>query len=166
MAMTNSSSASKRTEHLDPSVSRIAGAASALLGLAGVGALLCFLIVAEGLAMPTTIAVVFEMVLLGLVAAAGVQLLLNQVWAQRFLLGFWLAVLVLVTIALIGDLLSGAATWWSRTPPGSSVAVGGAGGSQVPAWWGILPPTGSVAVLLVPAAAAAILLIRASRVGT
>ena len=162
MAVSESSGSPAEPLHLP--TARAAGAVSLAVSLAGLAFAIAYLIVADGLGPVGAAAVVCELVLLGVMTTAGMALLLGRPWAQRVLLGFWLAVAVVALVALVGDLLGGAVSWWVRLPADADKALDSAG-KPLPLW-GIWPPPGALAVTLVVTIATVWLVMAASAEAT
>ncbi|HOD82804.1 MAG: hypothetical protein BWX88_04686 [Planctomycetes bacterium ADurb.Bin126] len=98
-------------EVLDPMFSRLASAASAVLALGG-AALVVILALVSKLNLGGGAYVLGWLVLLGIVVGASVQLLRGQVWAQRFLLIFWMLVALAALLLVLGSLLWSLPAWW------------------------------------------------------
>ena len=125
--MAVSDTSSKRTGsqelgQLAAAPARTAGLISIVLGVAGITCLIIYLATTKSPGAGVVVLVTFELAMLAMAVVAGTQLLMQQVWAQRILLGLWLAVATAVLILLMGDLVGGAATWWTRTVPETAAA--------------------------------------------
>jgi hypothetical protein len=121
-----------------------------------------YLAAAESLSGPALVLLGGEILLLAMATTASIFLAAGKVWAQRALLGFFLAVAIVLSVALIAEILSGVDAWWQRDlPPETSRTLAGED-EYLPAW-GIYPAPGFVALLLVPVLACIALLVGSTR---
>jgi len=111
----------KPAQLLDASAAKRAGAFSILLALLSAAAIVAYLVHVKGGPPLLTALGVAKIAILALMAAAGVQLIRQRSWAQRFLLIVWLAALIgAVTLSVVA-LLWGTPAWWNFYWPPAAV---------------------------------------------
>ena len=98
-------------EELDPLMSRLSSLGSIVLALGG-AALVLVLALTNKLSLGGGAYVAGWIILLAFVIGASVQLLRGQVWAQRFLLIFWMLTAMACLLLVLSHVLSGMPSWW------------------------------------------------------
>jgi hypothetical protein len=162
MAVTQT--ASRHIEQLAESRARLAASVSLVLSAGGIAAVVAYLATAGPLATGATVQAVAELAFLAVAGLCAAHLLAGRVWAQRALLGLWLAAGVLIVVAIVGDALGGRAAAWSR--PIGERSAGYFAADRPVATWALAPATGVLALLLVPVAGAIWTLLTAARRGS
>jgi len=113
MAITNNKNESAPLGLLNAGAARLAGVLSILLAAASIAAIILYLLYLEQ-GQPALAAVaVLKIAFLAVVVVAGIQLIRQRSWAQRFLLIVWLAGLVGAVCTSAAVMLSGESPdWW------------------------------------------------------
>jgi len=114
----------KPAQLLDAPAARRAGAFSILLALLSIAAIVAYLVSVKGGPPLLTGLGLGKVALLAAMAAAGVQLIRQRSWAQRFLLIVWLAALIGAAALAVAVLLWGKPAWWGISWPPAAVLPG------------------------------------------
>ena len=115
--------ASKPTEQLNEALTRPAAGAAGVLGALMTAFLILLMVFTKVRSFQGLVMLVGWAVLFAAAVGVSVQLLLKQVWAQRFLLAFYLVALVAEITALVAVVIWGQPAWWPDLAPMVAVLV-------------------------------------------
>ncbi len=102
----------KPAEQLNENLSRPAAAASAVLAVLLAAAAVIAMFTVKLASFQGWVLLIGGAVLCAVAVGVSIQLLMKQVWAQKFLLGFYLVVMLAEVTALVSAVLWGQPEWW------------------------------------------------------